>query len=84
MLLHRNRATLIRRLNRLPSQITIGVLTPEVVRAIARGTTSILGTPDDKAHRRQRQHLMQRSGTAPIGALCDPLARSRLLALRAE
>ena len=39
---HRKRATLIRSLGRLPDKLNIGALAPEVVHAIATGTTAIL------------------------------------------
>ena len=39
---HRKRATLIRSLGRLPDKLNLGALAPEVVHAIATGTTAIL------------------------------------------
>ena len=40
--LHRKNATLIRRLGRLPDRVAVGTVAPEVVHAIATGTTPIL------------------------------------------
>ena len=39
---HRKNATLIRRLGRLPDRVAVGAVPPEVVHAIATGTTPIL------------------------------------------
>ena len=39
---HRKRATLIRSLGHLPDKLNLGALAPEVVHAIANGTTAIL------------------------------------------
>jgi hypothetical protein len=39
---HRKNATLIRRLGRLPERVAVGAVAPEVVHAIATGTTPIL------------------------------------------
>ena len=49
---HRKRAMLIRRLGRLPDKLNIGSVLPEVVHAIASGTTPILCALDDKPVRR--------------------------------
>jgi hypothetical protein len=48
---HRKRAILIRRLGRLPDKLNVGSVQPEVVRAIASGTTPILCALDDKPAR---------------------------------
>jgi hypothetical protein len=39
---HRKNATLIRRLGRLPDRVAVGAVAPEVVHAIATGTTPLL------------------------------------------
>jgi hypothetical protein len=49
--LHRRNATLIRRLGRLPDRVDIGGLAPEVVHAIATGTTPILAALGAKSVR---------------------------------
>jgi len=51
---HRKRASLIRRLRRLPSHIDCGPIRPALVRAIITGTTPILrslDSPDSSKHR---------------------------------
>jgi hypothetical protein len=48
---HRKNATLIRRLGRLPDRIAVGAVAPEVVHAIATGTTPILAALGGKSHR---------------------------------
>ena len=45
-LLHRKRATLIRRLGRLPEKINVGPIPPEIVQALITGTTPILRSLD--------------------------------------
>ncbi len=45
---HRKRAMLIRRLGRLPDKMNIGFVPPDVVHALATGTTPILRALDDK------------------------------------
>ena len=48
---HRKNATLIRRLGRLPDRVAVGAVAPEVVHAIATGTTPILAALGGKSHR---------------------------------
>lgn len=61
---HRKRASLIRRLRRLPSHIDCGPIRPALVHAIITGTTPILrslDTPDSTKHR-----LPMHPTTAPV------------------
>ncbi len=61
---HRKRASLIRRLRRLPSHIDCGPIRPALVHAIITGTTPILrslDTPDSTKHR-----LPANPTTAPV------------------
>jgi len=46
---HRKRAALIRRLGRLPDRLDCGPLSPDLIRAIATGTSSILQSLDQRA-----------------------------------
>jgi hypothetical protein len=49
---HRKRATLIRRLGRLPDRVACGALTPEMVRTIVTGASPILQALDVKGRQR--------------------------------
>ncbi len=51
---HRKRATLIRRLGRLPERVQFGPMRPELVAAIATGTSAILCSLDQPGAQRLR------------------------------